>query len=156
MLDRDAQIALPASLQGHAPAGIGRGAPAISTLTLASRADVARLHAALVRPVPRPAAALIAVPVLHGADRLREELALNAAWRDCGCTTGSAALTAAVLASLALLRFAPGAAPSGARAWLAGVAVALFAGILGKSVGLLLARARLVRRLRALERRLPA
>jgi hypothetical protein len=125
-------------------------------MTLASRADVVRLHASLVRRVRRPAAVLIAVPALRGAERLREELALNAAWRDCGCTTGSAFLTAAVLAFLALLWFAPGSAPSGARAWLAGVVLGLCAGVAGKGVGLLLARARLMRRLRALERRLAA
>jgi hypothetical protein len=156
MLDLDAQDT--PGPQGHPPAGFGRGAlaSATATLTLASRADVGRLHASLVRPVPRPAAVLIAVPALHGAERLREELALNAAWRDCGCTTGSALLTAAVIAFLALLCFAPGAMPSGARAWLAGVVLGLGAGAVGKGVGLLLARARLTRRLRALERRLAA
>ena len=44
--------------------------------------------------------------------------------------------------------------PQGARAWIAGVVVALVAGVVGKGVGLLLARARLLRRLRAIELRL--
>ncbi len=155
MIPLDGQVARVADRRGRAADGTPRRALAPTTLLIASRADAARLRASLTWPVVRPPPALIAVPALEGPKRLRAELALNAALRDCGCTAGSAVLIVAVLGYVALLRLAPAAAPSGAYAWLAAVVVALVAGMVGKGAGLLLARARLLRRLRALELRLP-
>jgi hypothetical protein len=127
----------------------------VADLALEQRADVQRLLSTLSQPPYRRVAARIAVPALRGVVRTRVELRLNAALRDCGCTTGNAVTTLAVVGYLAFLSATGG--------WSAGVleplfvctAIAIAAGVAGKAVGVAVARMRLVRELRALEVLLP-
>jgi hypothetical protein len=93
----------------------------------------------------------VRLPGLASGTALKAQLRINQAAVDCGCATGSAAITFAALLCAALLWIAAG-SPTGDD-WpqrLAAGLVMLAAAVVGKLVGLLRARRRLIDELAAL------
>jgi hypothetical protein len=96
------------------------------------------------------------LPGLPDSVRDREEVSLNAALHDCGCSMGSLMMSIGVVGYLGYLWSVRGSLPIGGfHRVTGGVAVAIVAAGLGKALGLLLARVRLVSRLKAVESHLP-
>jgi hypothetical protein len=93
----------------------------------------------------------VALPGVAADKSLKSQLRLNQAAVDCGCATGSAFMTAAALFCVALLWVSSG-SPLGADWTARAVAVGfvLAAAAVGKVVGLLKARRRLIDELAAL------
>src|SRR5262245_45376554 len=120
---------------------------------IATREDVLAALAAASRrsirdPFPEMRLALSGLP----ADRsLKSQLRLNQAAVDCGCATGSAFMTVAALLCVALLWVSSG-SPFGADWTARAVAIgAVFAAaMVGKLIGLVRARGRLIDELAAL------
>ena len=93
----------------------------------------------------------VALPGVGAEKSLKSQLRLNQAAVDCGCATGSAFMTVAALLCVALL-WASSGSPFGAD-WAAravAVGAVLAAAAIGKVVGLLKARRRLIDELAAL------
>ena len=141
----------PGADQRIAAAVDGRSAP--SPTVLGSRDDVMRLRRAASPHSLRTSSGPIHVriPGLSPAERLRAELQLNAAARDCGCATGSSFASLALLACAAYLWIALGSPLRAARGDLITTGVVVVAAaIAGKLVGLVRARRALVHGLDAL------
>jgi hypothetical protein len=120
---------------------------------ISTREDALRaLDAASRRGIGKPFPEMrVALPGIAAEKSLKSQLRLNQAAVDCGCATGSAFMTTAVLLCVALL-WASSGSPFGAD-WAAravAVGVVLAGAAAGKVVGLVKARRRLIDELAAL------
>ena len=123
-------------------------------VAIASRTDVYRLLHSLRRLSGAPGRILL--PGLTDSVRDHAEVSLNAALHDCGCTMGSLMMSIGVVGYLGYLWASHGSRPIGGfHPVTGGVAVAIVAAGFGKALGLLLARFRLVSRLKAVQPHLP-
>jgi hypothetical protein len=132
-----------------------RGVRRRADVTLTSRTDVYRLLHSLRRLSGAPGRIL--VPGLTDSVRDDAEVSLNAALHDGGCTMGGLVMSLGVVGYLGYLwAFHGSSLPvAGFHPVSGGVAVAVVAAGVGKALGLLLARVRLVSRLKAVEPHLP-
>jgi hypothetical protein len=120
---------------------------------IATREDVlAALAAAAGRSIREPFPEVrVALPGFPAERSLKSQLRLNQAAVDCGCATGSAFMAVAALLCVALLWMSSG-SPFGAD-WAAravAIGVVLAAAVVGKLIGLVRARRRLIDELAAL------
>jgi hypothetical protein len=123
-------------------------------VSLASRTDVRRLLHSLGRLTGLPGRIL--VPGLLGLSRNHAEVSLNAPLADCGCAMGGLVMSMAVVGYAGYVWAHRGSPSSVGWHWvIGGVVVSVVAATVGKMLGLLLARRRLVRGLKAVETRLP-
>jgi hypothetical protein len=98
----------------------------------------------------------ILVPGLTDSARDQAELSLNAALHDCGCTMGALMVSIGVVGYLGCLWARRESQPiAGLDPITGGIAVAILAAGVGKALGLLLARVRLLNRLKAVASHLP-
>ncbi len=117
--------------------------------SLRTRDDVTTLLAAMKGTAARRDIAPVAVrlPGLPPDTALKTQLRLNALAEDCGCSMGSAFMSAAALAAALYIFLGPGALRSDL---LAMAALVLMAALIGKLAGILRARVLLVRELERL------
>ncbi len=113
---------------------------------------VTRARPGLRRPRGRVA---LEIPALEAAERARWERRVNRHYRACGCEAGAVLTVLAALAyGVYLLRFGGLSARAPLMVAALGIAVVLAAAVVGKGLGLLYARLRLLGLVAALRRRL--
>jgi hypothetical protein len=121
-------------------------------LVIERRCDVGGILARLPWRAPD---AWIVVPVLSGAERIARERRLNAAMHDCGCSTGAAFALTAFFGYLVLAWFSPGPRRDRFEAVFECFVITVVSAAVGKGIGILIARKRLIRELRILRPLLP-
>lgn len=120
--------------------------PTTVTTNLETRTDVMRLLLAVRTPGVRRRLGriVVRVPGLSAAEMLKTELRLNAHAQDCGCTVGSAFMSAAAAGAAFYVWLLPGSERLRASSLLPVAAVVLISAGLGKLVGIVRAKALLV------------